>query len=57
MKSGDYTKFIWWMKDNGYLDDSDVEEDGKEIFEDMEKVSFVAPKFYNLLMNIFDQYE
>lgn len=62
MLNRDFVKFISWMTDMGYLGDEykfmemeEIVEERKQIREDMEKVKEVAPKFYNLIMNIIDR--
>lgn len=62
MLNRDFVKFISWMIDMGYLGDEykfmereEIVEERKQIREDMEKVKEVAPKFYNLIMNVVDR--
>lgn len=62
MLNRDFVKFISWMTDMGYLGDEyefmereEIVEERKQIRKDMEKVKEVAPKFYNLIMNVVDR--
>ena len=43
-------KFIDWLLEMGYMEQSDIPTDKEEIIADIRKIRMVAPKFYNMMM-------
>lgn len=45
-------KFIDWLLEMGYMEQSDIPTDKEEIIADIRKIRMVAPKFYNMMMQV-----